>query len=70
MIIFSFVRNMSSSFNLITKVREFETKMIKTALLKTNDNQFRAAKLLGVKPTTLYNEIKFVNVIYFKNTAN
>jgi DNA-binding NtrC family response regulator len=48
----------SSSFVLSDKVREFEIKLIRTALLKTAGNQRRAASLLGVKVTTLHNKIK------------
>ena len=46
------------SFDLNEKVREFEAKLIKAALLKTQGNQRRAAFLLGVKVTTLHNKIK------------
>jgi DNA-binding NtrC family response regulator len=48
----------SDSFVLSDKVREFEIKLIRTALLKTGGNQRRAASLLGVKATTLHNKIK------------
>ena len=46
------------SFDLYEKVREFEVKLIRAALLKTHGNQRRAAFLLGVKVTTLHNKIK------------
>jgi DNA-binding NtrC family response regulator len=48
----------SDLFVLSDKVREFEIKLIRTALLKTGGNQRRAAELLGVKATTLHNKIK------------
>jgi DNA-binding NtrC family response regulator len=48
----------NNSFDLSEKVREFEIKLIKAALLKTRGNQRRAAFLLGVKVTTLHNKIK------------
>lgn len=46
------------AFDLYKNVREFEVKLIKTALLKTRGNQRRAAMLLGVKCSTLHNKIK------------
>ncbi|HEV8592634.1 MAG TPA: helix-turn-helix domain-containing protein [Pyrinomonadaceae bacterium] len=46
------------SFVLSNSVRDFEIKLIKTALLKTGGNQRRAASILGVKVTTLHNKIK------------
>lgn len=52
----------NKSFDLYEKVREFETKLIKTAPVKTKGNQCQAAKLLGVKPTTLHNKIKVLNI--------
>jgi len=48
----------SGSFDLVEKVREFEIKLIKAALLRTQGNQRRAAFMLGVKVTTLHNKIK------------
>lgn len=45
-------------FDLNEKVREFEIKLIKAALLKTRGNQRRAASLLGVNATTLHNKIR------------
>jgi len=39
-------------------VRRFETQLILTALEKTRGNQFRAARILGVKHTTLNAKIK------------
>jgi len=48
----------SPCFVLSDTVREFEIKLIRAALLKTEGNQRRAASLLGVKVTTLHNKIK------------
>mgnify|MGYP003578626568 FL=1 len=44
-------------FNLTEKVREFEIKLIKTALVKAGGNQRRAARLLGIPTSTLNNKI-------------
>ena len=52
----------SGSFDLVEKVREFEIKLIKAALLRTQGNQRRAAFMLGVKVTTLHNKIKIYNI--------
>lgn len=54
------------SFNLYEKVREFEVKLIKAALLKTSGNQRRAAMLLGIRGTTLHNKIKTYKIKYSK----
>jgi len=40
------------------EVRRFETDLIRTALIRTNGNQLHAARLLGVKHTTLNAKIK------------
>jgi len=58
------------SFDLYEKVREFEIKLIKAALLKTSGNQRRAAFLLGVKVTTLHNKIKTYGINTLKITIN
>ena len=52
----------SDSFVLSDMVRDFEIKLIRTALLKTGGNQRRAASLLGVKNTTLHNKIKMYGI--------
>jgi transcriptional regulator with GAF, ATPase, and Fis domain len=46
------------SLNLQDEVRRFETDLIQAALVKTSGNQLRAARLLGVKHTTLNAKIK------------
>ena len=40
------------------EVRQFEMSLIRTALGRTSGSQTRAAKLLGLKPTTLNAKIK------------
>ncbi len=57
----------NESFDLNERVREFEVKLIRAALLKKGGNQRRAAFLLGVKNTTLHNKIKTygINCIKF-----
>jgi DNA-binding NtrC family response regulator len=40
------------------EVRKFEADLIRTALIRTGGNQSRAARLLGVKHTTLNAKIK------------
>ena len=52
----------SGSFVLSEMVRDFEIKLIRTALVKTGGNQRRAAFLLGVKTTTLHNKIKMYGI--------
>lgn len=56
------IRLEGSSFDMAERVRAFETKLIKTALIKTQGNQRRAALLLGVKNTTLHNKIKIYGI--------
>ena len=46
------------SLRLQDEVRRFETDVIRTALEKTGGNQARAARLLGIKHTTLNAKIK------------
>ena len=57
----------SSSIVLSEMVRDFEIKLIRTALLKTGGNQRRAASLLGVKTTTLHNKIKVYGIESIKS---
>ena len=40
------------------EVRQFEVSLIRTALGRTSGSQTRAAKMLGLKPTTLNAKIK------------
>lgn len=44
------------------EVRQFEIDLIRTTLDRTNGNQTRAARLLGVKLTTLNTKIKRYNI--------
>lgn len=49
---------LSRDLNLHDEVHRFEAEMIKSALTKTGGRQRRAARLLGVKVTTLNTKIK------------
>lgn len=60
----------NGSFDLNEKVREFEIKLIRTALLKTGGNQRRASSLLGIKNTTLHNKIKTYGISSLKIASN
>jgi DNA-binding protein Fis len=44
------------------EVQRFETHLIRMALTETAGNQARAAKLLGIKPTTLNSKIKLFGI--------
>ena len=48
--------------NLNEKVRDYETKIIKAALIKTGGNQRRAARLLNIKTSTLNTKIKHLGI--------
>jgi transcriptional regulator with GAF, ATPase, and Fis domain len=48
--------------NLHTEVHHFEAALIRNALVKTGGRQRRAARLLGVKVTTLNTKIKRHNI--------
>jgi len=48
----------SKELRLDDEVKRFESRLIKEALAKTGGNQARAARLLGVKHTTLNAKIK------------
>ena len=52
----------NGSLVLSEMVRDFEIKLIRTALLRTGGNQRRAAFLLGVKTTTPHNKIKMYGI--------
>ena len=54
--------------NLHTEVHHFEAALIRNALVKTGGRQRRAARLLGVKVTTLNTKIKR-HKINFQPTA-
>ena len=48
----------SATVNFAEEVRRFETELIRWALLRTGGHQRRAARLLGMKVTTLNAKIK------------
>ena len=50
------------TFNLHTEVRRFEISLIRSALLTTGGRQRRAAKLLGMKITTLNTKVKKLGI--------
>jgi transcriptional regulator with GAF, ATPase, and Fis domain len=50
------------SMKLYDEVRDFERELIQHALRQTNGNQTRAARMLGVKVTTLNTKIKRYNI--------
>jgi transcriptional regulator with GAF, ATPase, and Fis domain len=47
-----------SDFDLTKETRHFESEMIRSALIKTGGRQRRAARLLGMKVTTLNTKIR------------
>src|SRR6267142_2979074 len=50
--------------NLDDEVKKFEADMIRAALVRTGGNQSRAARLLGVKHTTLNAKIKRYGITF------
>lgn len=46
------------NINLTDKVERYEISLICNALISTNGNQRKAAKMLGMKNTTLHSKIK------------
>ena len=50
--------NESDELNLQTEVRRFEAELIRNALVETGGRQRRAARLLGMKVTTLNTKIR------------
>jgi DNA-binding NtrC family response regulator len=50
--------NGNQQISLPTEVRRFESEMIRWALARTSGHQRRAARLLGLKVTTLHAKIK------------
>ena len=50
--------------NLDDEVRKFEADLIRAALVRTGGNQARAARLLGVKHTTLNAKIKRYQLLF------
>jgi DNA-binding NtrC family response regulator len=56
--------------DLAEKVREYEAKLIKAALIKTGGNQRRAAKILNLKTSTLNAKIKHHNIKVFRESQD
>src|SRR5687767_15401188 len=54
--------NPAQKFGLQEEVQRYEIELIKSALQRTRGNQRRAAKLLGVKVTTLNCKIKRLGI--------
>ena len=50
------------SLDLRSRVLAFERRLIEAALAETGGNQRRAARLLGILPTTLHEKIKRLGV--------
>jgi DNA-binding NtrC family response regulator len=57
----------SDVVDLAERVREYEAKLIKAALIKTGGNQRRAAKMLNLKTSTLNAKIKHHNIKVFRD---
>ena len=55
-------QNGSQPLGLQEEVQRYESELIRHALLRTGGNQRRAAKLLGVKVTTLNCKIKRLGI--------
>lgn len=55
--------NDDSELSLQTEVRRFEAELIRNALVTTGGRQRRAAKLLGMKVTTLNTKIRRYNIV-------
>ena len=56
--------NGSHTVKLYEEVRKFEADLIRAALVRTGGNQSRAARLLGVKHTTLNAKIKRYGITF------
>jgi DNA-binding NtrC family response regulator len=54
----SFATDDVSELNLKTEVHRFEAELIRNALVRTGGRQRRAARLLGMKVTTLNTKIR------------
>jgi DNA-binding NtrC family response regulator len=54
--------NENRTFGLQEEVQRYESELIRNALQRTRGNQRRAAKLLGVKVTTLNCKIKRLGI--------
>jgi len=56
--------------NLDDEVKKFEADLIRAALVRTGGNQARAARLLGVKHTTLNAKIKRYQLLFGADTRD
>jgi transcriptional regulator with GAF, ATPase, and Fis domain len=56
--------NGNRKLKLYDEVRNFEADLIRAALVRTGGNQSRAARLLGVKHTTLNAKIKRYGITF------
>lgn len=65
----SFDNAVTSNLDAQTEVRRFEAELIRSALIKTGGRQRRAARLLGMKATTLNTKIKRYGIT-LDNAAN
>jgi hypothetical protein len=54
----------NQSINLYEELREYEINLIRWALRQSGGKQKIAARLLGIKPTTLNNKIKHYNIAW------
>ncbi len=54
--------NLADGINIKVELRRYETELIRLALRLTNNHQLRAARMLGVKPTTLNAKIKRLEI--------
>jgi DNA-binding NtrC family response regulator len=54
--------DISRGINFYDEVRRFEIDLIRRALDQTGGHQSRAARLLGMNPTTLNSKIKTYNI--------
>lgn len=56
--------DVNQSINLYEELREYEINLIRWALRQSGGKQKIAARLLGIKPTTLNNKIKHYNIAW------
>lgn len=56
--------DLSSGIDFYSEVQRFETALIKLALEQTDGNQAKAARLLGLRATTLNSKIKLFGIEY------
>jgi DNA-binding protein Fis len=56
--------DVAKGIDFYNEVQRFETALIKLALDQTEGNQARAARLLGLRATTLNSKIKAYNIEY------